>query len=83
MAEVGLTQTERLRAFIEANPHCSILEITFGLHPFVANPRARISDLRAEANRSGTFRVVKAKRKDGRDGYSVEPIGPMTLGLSA
>lgn len=43
-------QADRLLAFLRAHPGCSALEITYGLEPFVANPRARISDLRAKGH---------------------------------
>lgn len=72
-----MTQVDRLKRYLEANPQASSLEIIRDLA--VTNATGRISDLRDEAERSGTFRVVKAKRADHREGYSIEPVGPLTL----
>lgn len=57
------TQTERIVAFIRAHPGCSTMELTLGLAPFCANPRARISDARAAG-----YDVVCETRSDGRKG---------------
>ena len=62
----NLTQAERVLDFIRSHPDCTMLDLTYGLFPFVANPRARISDLRAAGHRieaSGRparYRVVEA-----------------------
>ena len=71
-----MTQTDRIVAFIRANPGCTTMQIQFGLDPFVANPRGRISDARAAG-----FDVVCARRSDGRLGYTVREahrIEPLT-----
>jgi hypothetical protein len=60
-------QTARLLDFIEANPGCSILDIARGMDPFIANPRARISELRQAGHD-----IRCSKRKDGVDGYHVQ-----------
>ncbi len=74
-----LTQCGRLLAFIRENPSCTTMEITLGLAPFVANPRARISDLRITYG----IDVVCEKRPDGYEGFRVRERGPLTLGLTA
>jgi len=61
-----MTQSARLLAYLRSHPDSTILEITYGLHPFVSNPRARISDLRAAGHRIGwsgrpaRFRLIEA-----------------------
>ena len=61
-----LTQAERVLDFIRAHEGCTMLDLTYGLFPFVANPRARISDLRAAGHvieasgRPARYRVVEA-----------------------
>jgi hypothetical protein len=59
-----MTQTERVKRFIERNPGCTTMQIQLGCQPFISNPRARISDLRAQG-----INVVARKRRDGVDGY--------------
>ena len=62
----ALTQNERVLDFIRSHPDCTILDLTYGLYPFVSNPRARISDLRAAgyvieaSGRPARYRVVEA-----------------------
>lgn len=63
-----MTQTERVVRFVADNPGCTILDITRGLDPFVANPRARISDARANGHN-----IVCRRRGDGRNGFWVMP----------
>jgi hypothetical protein len=41
-----MSQTERVVRYLREHDGATILEITKGLDPFVANPRARISDAR-------------------------------------
>ena len=61
-----MTQAERLLTFLRSHPGASIADITHGLDPFVANPRARISDLRARGVR------IDCRRDDrGVDRYVV------------
>lgn len=43
-----VTQNERVLEFLRSNPGCTALDIAHGCHPWVSNPRARISDLRAK-----------------------------------
>jgi hypothetical protein len=64
-------QTARLYAYLRANPGASSLEVTLALG--IVNVTGRVSDLRAEG-----IPVRCAKRRDGRDGYSLVE-GPMTL----
>ena len=47
MAEDRLTQVDRIVNFVRRHPGCTVMEVTLGLSPFVANPRARMSDARA------------------------------------
>jgi hypothetical protein len=73
------TQSDRMLRFIREHPSCSILDIVQGLDPFCANPRARISDLRAEGH------VVSCVRdKAGVARYSVvEPTVQLGLGIAS
>ena len=72
-----MTQTERLRLYLIAHPGTSTGEIQREL--FLTNATGRISDLRDEAEASGTFVVIKEKRPDNRWGYAVVEIGDGTL----
>lgn len=71
-----MTQTTRLRDFLQSHPRSSSLEIQRALT--ITNATGRMSDLRELGQREG-FRVVKERRTDGRDGYRLEPVGPLTL----
>lgn len=61
-----MTQTERIVAFLRAHPDATTMELQFGLAPFVSNPRARISDARAQG-----ILIDCVTRADGRKGYRV------------
>jgi hypothetical protein len=61
-----MTQSERVLAYLRSHPGATVMELSFGLQPFVANPRARISDLRAAGH---VIDVVK--RSDGKNGFVV------------
>ena len=63
-----LTQAERVVRFIADNPGCTILDLTRGLDPFVANVRARISDARKDGHR-----IECRRRGDGVNGFWVMP----------
>lgn len=75
-----MTQTARLLAYLQAHPRASSLEIIRDLS--VTNATGRLSDLRKQGESDG-FVVIREKRPDGRDGYSVAPAGQATLGLTA
>lgn len=75
------TQPGRLYAFLYSHPASSSLEIQQAMR--ITNATGRLSDLRDEAERTGRFQLVKARRSDGRFGYSVEPVSDGTLGLIA
>lgn len=73
------TQTDRIVAFIRDNPGCSILDLARGLDPFIANPRARISDARAEGHS-----IACERGKDGVQRYRlILPTEQLAIGLSA
>jgi hypothetical protein len=61
-----MTQAERVLDYIRSHPDCTMLDLTYGLFPFVSNPRARISDLRAQgyrieaSGRPARFRLYEA-----------------------
>ena len=74
-----MTQTDRLQKYLREHPGATIAEITFGLQPFVANPRARISDLRKQLEPQG-LTVIGVKRKDGVMGFHIRPT-ELTLGF--
>lgn len=75
-----MTQSSRLYAYLVTHPGASSLEIQQALR--ITNATGRISDLRAKGEREG-FTVIRVKRSDGRDGYHVRPLEPMTLGLAS
>ena len=81
MATRELTQTERLLRYLQTHPAASSMEIIAALQ--LSNATGRLSDLRLMGEREG-FEVVKEKRSDGRDGYTVRwlPKQP-DLGLTA
>lgn len=62
------TQTQRVIGFIAANPGCTALDLMRGLDPFVANPRARISDARQQGHT-----IECRRRSDGVNGFWVVP----------
>lgn len=70
------TQPERLYRYLRENPGASSLEITIALG--IVNVTGRVSDLRAEG-----IEVRCAKRKDGRDGYSLPPASLTLFGDAA
>lgn len=63
-----MTQTQRLREFLQTHPDSSTLEIQLALT--ITNVTGRMSDLRDMGEREG-FEVVRSKRADGHDGYRV------------
>lgn len=73
----GMTQAERVLEFIRTHPACSTMELQYGLDPFVANPRARISDLRAAG-----YHIECVRDEDGVQRYRVvEPVGQLAMAL--
>ena len=68
-----MTQAERVLDYIRSHPDCTMLDLTYGLFPFVANPRARISDLRAAGH------VIEASGRPAR--YRVVEPAQMALSL--
>ena len=73
-----LTQTDRVIRFLRDNPGCTTMELTLALSPFVANPRARISDARAE----GFVIECRTRSSDHRKWYWLVEAGQRTLGLA-
>lgn len=81
------TQSDRVLAYIEDHPLCTVLDMTRHLDPFVGNIRARISDARAALREAGGD-IVCERRSDGRAGFRVvraaRPVlrgEPVELGL--
>jgi hypothetical protein len=70
------TQNERVLAYLKAHPGATALDIAHGCHPWVSNPRARISDLRANGHR-----IELVKREDGRNGFRVVELEPVQVAL--
>lgn len=70
-----MKQNERVLAFLRAHPLATALDIAHGCHPWVSNPRARISDLRAQGHV-----IEPTKRADGRTGFVVRVPEPVTTG---
>jgi len=70
-----MTQNERVLAFLRANPGATALDIAHGCHPWVSNPRARISDLRAAG-----YVITPEKRADGKTGFVVRERVAVTQG---
>lgn len=75
-------QPDRLLTYLRTHQGASSFEINRDLE--ITNATGRVSDLRARSKRpDSTFRLVKALRSDGRDGYWIEYVGDGTLGLIA
>jgi hypothetical protein len=77
MADRGITQNDRVLAFLRANYLPTALEIAHGCYPWVSNPRARISDLRAAGH---VIRPVK--RSDGKTGFLIVEATEVQLALA-
>ena len=72
-----MTQCARILAFLRANPGATTMELQLALRPFVSNPRARISDLRARGH------TVECRRRvDGFEGFWVREAAQMELALA-
>jgi len=69
-----VTQVQRVVRFLREHDGATILDITKGLDPFVANPRARISDARALGHQ-----IDCIKDKDGRLRYYIDRDAKLTL----
>lgn len=67
--EPRMTQSDRVLAFLRSHPQATALDIAHGCHPWVSNPRARISDLRANGHV-----IDMVKRDDGRNGFVVRDV---------
>jgi hypothetical protein len=72
----GVTQSERVLAFLRENYLPTALDIAHGCHPWVSNPRARISDLRAAGH---VIRPVR--RSDGKTGFLIVEATPVQTAL--
>jgi len=68
-----LTQTARVVRYLREHPGCTIAELTRGLDPFVANPRARISDARKDGHE------IVCRRVDGVNRFYIDPSAKLTL----
>ena len=73
-----MTQNERVLAFLFSEIDPTAMEIAKGCHPWVSNPRARISDLRKLG-----YDIRAVKRADGKTGFRLEAPGQRTLGLAS
>lgn len=73
-----MTQADRILRFIRENPHASILDMARGMDPFIANPRARISELRQAG-----FDIRCERRSDGVDGYVCHEAAQLSLGIAS
>ena len=67
------TQTERLIAYVRANPGCSSLEVTLATR--IINVTGRVSDARAQG-----VDIVCDRRSDGRRVYRIVEPAPVTKG---
>ena len=65
---------DRILAFIKVNPGCTTADIQLGMRPFIANPRGRISDLRAAG-----YRIDCRRAPDGKDRYFLAESRPAPL----
>lgn len=71
------TQADRVLAFLRSEVDPTVMDIAHGCHPWVANPWARIGDLRKAG-----YVIECVRRPDGHNGFRLIE-GPMTLGLTA
>lgn len=70
-----MTQAARLLLYLTLNPGATVMEMQLALHPFISNPRARLSDLRAAGN------IIECrKRSDGQRGFYL--VNPAQLALA-
>ena len=69
-----MTQTDRVLAFIRTHPSCTSLEIT--LATGAVNVTGRVSDARAAGHR-----IDCARRRDGRQGYTLVEPEPVQVAL--
>lgn len=72
------TQSDRVLAFLFSENDPTAMEIAMGCHPWVSNPRARISDLRKAG-----YVIEAVKRPDGKTGFRLNPPFDGTLGLAS
>jgi hypothetical protein len=70
------TQSDRVLAFLRDHPLATSMDIAVGCRPWIANPRARISDLRAAG-----YTIKPVKREDGRTGFVVVEPEPVQTAL--
>lgn len=61
------TQTDRLVDYLRSHPEATSLEIT--LATSIINVTGRVSDARAAGHQ-----IVCARRRDGRQGYTLVPV---------
>lgn len=73
-----MKQADRILAFLRAHPGCSVMELQYGMHPFIANPRARISELRQRG-----FRIDCFRGEGGVDRYHLVEQEQTTMGLAS
>jgi hypothetical protein len=75
----GMTQSDRVLAFLRRMPGRSAMELSIGLSPYVSNPRARISDLRKAGH------VIECVRDEAGVGrfYLREQPEQMPLGIAS
>lgn len=73
----SLTQSDRVLAYLREHQDPTSMEIAHGTSPWISNPRARISDLRAEGHV-----IQKVRRPDGQTGFRLVAFDG-TLGLTS
>jgi helix-turn-helix protein len=71
------TQSDRVLAFIREHPGATAIEISMGCRPWISNPRARLSDLRAAG-----YTIKPVRRADGRTGFVVVEAEAVQMALA-
>lgn len=72
------TQTDQVLDYLRNHPGATAQEVGNGCHPFVSNPRARMSDLRKLG-----YRIDKVDRGGRQTGFRVveAPVDPVQVVL--
>lgn len=70
------SQTDQVLEYLRNHPGATAQEVGNGCHPFVSNPRARMSDLRKLG-----YRIDKVDRGGRKTGFVVKEATPVQVAL--
>lgn len=69
-----MTQNDRVAAYLLSHQGATTMEVAIGVHPWVSNVRARVSELRKAG-----YHVEPRKRPDGRTGFYITDPDDLTV----